>query len=48
MVSTHNDYKRSGKELFPWLERSRASRMSGGHYEDEVEEYPRVRFDQFE
>jgi hypothetical protein len=48
MVSTHSDYKRSGQELFPGLERSRASRMSGEHYEGEEEEDPRVRLDRFE
>jgi hypothetical protein len=31
MVSTHNDYKIKGQELFPGLEKSRVSRMSGEH-----------------
>jgi hypothetical protein len=48
MVSTHSVYKRSGQELLPGLERSRASRMSGEHYEGEEEEDPRVRLDRFE
>jgi hypothetical protein len=48
MVSTHYDYKISGQELLPRLECSRASRMSGVHYEGEEEEDTRVRFHRFE
>jgi hypothetical protein len=47
MVSTRNDYKISGQDLFIGLERSRASRMSREHYEGEEEEDPKVKLDCF-
>ena len=48
MVSTHNDYKISGQELFPRIERSISLRMLGENYEGEEEEELRVRLDCFE
>jgi hypothetical protein len=48
MVSTCSVYKISGKDLFPRLEKSGASRMSRNHYEGEEEEDHRVRLDRFE
>jgi hypothetical protein len=46
MVSTRNDYKRSGQELLSGLEQSTASRMSREHFEEE--EDPKDRFDRIE
>jgi hypothetical protein len=48
MVSTCNDYKRSGQKLFPRPEQSRSPRIAGEHYGEDEEEDPKVSLDQLE
>lgn len=48
IVSTYNDYKRSGHELLLGLERRRASTMVGDQHEEDEEDDPRTRLDHLE